>query len=323
MSLSYLLNSGKNPKWKYYAVNGIRGAVPACFYRQRLKKLLDKAVNRDDYNTHIKPRVDYYNQLTENAPLGSAPPLSDLKPTKEGSVYFLDSREHTTYFNPQLCCNFLFGDVVHVPEFASIVKSRPLGCDNKNSVVLKLDKIRHFLFVNDKIPFHAKQNKAIFMGKIGGKENRFRFMELFFGHPLCDAADVSRKSSDIPPEWQAPKKTIADHLKYKFILALEGADVASNLKWIMSSNSVAVMPRPTCETWFMEGTLIPNHHYIEIAADFSDVEERLNYYIEHPGEAEQIIANANQYVEQFKDKRREKLISLLVLEKYFKQTCQL
>ena len=323
MSLSYLLNSGKNPKWKYYAINGIRAAVPACFYRKQLKKLLAETVARDDYSEHIKPRVDYYNKLMENTPLGEAPPLSALKLTKKGSVYFYDSYEHTSYFNPRLRCNFLFGDIIHVPEFPSIVKSRPLGCDNKNSVVLKLVKIRHFIFVNDKIPFREKQNKAIFMGKIGGKGNRVRFMELFFGHPLCDAADVSRKSADIPPEWQAPKKTIADHLKYKFILALEGNDVASNLKWVMSSNSVAVMPRPTCETWFMEGMLIPNYHYIEIAADFSNLKERLTHYIEHPEEAEQIIANANRYVEQFKDKRREKLISLLVLNNYFKQTGQL
>ena len=62
-------------------------------------------------------------------------------------------------------------------------------------------------------------------------------------------------------------------------MALEGIDVASNLKWVMSSNSIAVMPRPTCETWFMEGTLIPDYHYIEIKPDFSDLEERLNQYI--------------------------------------------
>ena len=48
-----------------------------------------------------------------------------------------------------------------------------------------------------------------------------------------------------------------DNLNYKFILAIEGYDVATNLKWIMSSNSLAVMPRPTYATWFMEGTLIP------------------------------------------------------------------
>ena len=39
--------------------------------------------------------------------------------------------------------------------------------------------------------------------------------------------------------------TIREHLDYKFIMALEGNDVASNLKWVMSSNSIAVMTRPT------------------------------------------------------------------------------
>ena len=68
-------------------------------------------------------------------------------------------------------------------------------------------------------------------------------------------------------------------------MALEGNDVASNLKWVMSSNSIAVMPRPTCETWFMEGKLIPNYHYIEIKPDYSDLPEKLQYYIDHPEEA--------------------------------------
>ena len=85
-----------------------------------------------------------------------------------------------------------------------------------------------------------------------------------------------------------------------------------------SHNSVAVMPRPTYETWFMEGRLIPNYHYIEVKPDFSDVEERMNYYIHHPEEAEEIIRNAHAYVDQFRDEERERLISLHVLDKYFK-----
>lgn len=117
-------------------------------------------------------------------------------------------------------------------------------------------------------------------------------------------------------------KTLWEHLKYKFVLALEGNDVASNLKWVMSSNSVAVMPRPEYETWFMEGELIPNYHYIEIKSDYSDLEERLNYYIVHEDEALQIIQHAHEYVAQFKNKKREKLISLLVLQKYFQMTGQ-
>ena len=64
------------------------------------------------------------------------------------------------------------------------------------------------------------------------------------------------------------------------------------------------------------------YHYIEIKPDFSDLEERLNYYIEHVDESLEIIRHAHEYVSQFKDKRRENLISLLVLDKYFKMTGQ-
>ena len=105
-------------------------------------------------------------------------------------------------------------------------------------------------------------------------------------------------------------------------MALEGNDVASNLKWIMSSNSIAVMPQPTYETWFMEGKLIPDYHYIEVKPDFSNLEEKMDYYTQHPDEAEEIIRHAHEYVKQFKDKKREDIISLMVLDKYFSATQQ-
>lgn len=76
-------------------------------------------------------------------------------------------------------------------------------------------------------------------------------------------------------------------------MALEDNDVASNLKWIMSSNSVAVMPKPRFETWFMEERLIPNYHYIEIRSDYSDLPEKIDCYSEHPSEAKAIALNAN------------------------------
>jgi hypothetical protein len=101
-------------------------------------------------------------------------------------------------------------------------------------------------------------------------------------------------------------------------MSLEGNDVASNLKWVMSSNSIAVMPKPTCETWFMEGTLIPNYHYIEIKPDFSDLIEKLEYYIAHPDEAEEIIRHAHEYVDRFLNRRRERIISWLVMDRYFR-----
>lgn len=72
----------------------------------------------------------------------------------------------------------------------------------------------------------------------------------------------------------------------------------------------------------MEGRLRPDYHYIEIKPDYSDLEERLRYYIDHPEKAESIIVNAHRYVEQFMDRGRERLISLLVSERYFRCTGQ-
>ena len=80
--------------------------------------------------------------------------------------------------------------------------------------------------------------------------------------------------SVLKEEWWCHPISLYDHLAYKFIVALEGNDVASNPKWIMFSNSVAVMPKPRFETWFMEGRLIPNYHYVEIRDDYADLTEK-------------------------------------------------
>lgn len=73
----------------------------------------------------------------------------------------------------------------------------------------------------------------------------------------------------------------------------------------------------------MEGRLIPDFHYILIKDDYSDLEERLKYYITCTEEAQVIVNNANQYVRQFFNIEQEAVISLLVLEKYFYFTSQI
>ncbi|MCH5714852.1 glycosyltransferase family 90 protein [Niabella hibiscisoli] len=143
---------------------------------------------------------------------------------------------------------------------------------------------------------------------------------MYFDHPLCDLGHVCSKGGH--DAWAKPHMRIADQLKYKFVLSLEGFDVATNLKWIMSSSSIAVMPRAKYETWFMEGRLIPDQHYICIKDDYSDLEEKLNYYINHPQQAMEIVKNANEYVRQFRNKKQERLLNLLILDKYFYYTGQ-
>lgn len=107
------------------------------------------------------------------------------------------------------------------------------------------------------------------------------------------------------------------------VATIEGNDVATNLKWVMSSNSVAVMPRPRIESWFMEGKLIPDYHYIEIKPDYSDLIEKLEFYIANPEKAEAIIRHAHEYVDRFRDPDRELLIARLTAGRYFRLTGQL
>lgn len=310
------LHSGKNQKFPYYAKNILRMLSPNFLLRIRLKKELAKVARRPDKD-YILERVNYYNHLNQPTHLPhTARTIGTHHLKGNRSVYFFDTFEFTRWFPTHLRWCYLFGDVTHVPEVPSIVKSRPIHTDNACSVLLNLDKIRHFVFLKDKIPFTQKINKVIFRGEAHGKPHRIQFINLYCQHPMCDVGDVGYN----PPIPHADGMTLYKHLHYKFIMALEGNDVASNLKWIMSSNSIAVMPRPTYETWFMEGKLIPDYHYIEIKSDYSDLIEKISYYISHPEKAQEIINHAHEYIRQFQDKKRERLISLLVMDKYFRMT---
>ena len=332
-SLLYKLRSGKPPKVFFFLKGYLKRCIPDCFFRIRRKSCLAQVEARPDKD-YIYERVNYYNKMQYPVDLPDTilhehkhsyyvylDKIKNFRPSTFHKAYYFDLQDVARWFDRQLRISYIPGDVYFTPEYPSIVKSRLLKEDNAYSVVLKLDKLRHFIFLNDPVPFSQKRNQAIFRGKIRLSRIREKFLQKYFGSSICDCGVVGRNEG-YPEEWMTPKKTIREQLDYKFIMALEGNDVASNLKWVMSSNSIAVMTRPTCETWFMEGKLIPDYHYIEIKDDLSDLEEKLNYYIAHPAEAEQIVEHAHEYVSQFFDAGRERLISLLVMDKYFQVTKQ-
>ncbi len=314
----YMLRSGKNNKVTFYARNFFREQLPDFLFRQRYHYLLKGWTKRPDREA-IRQRVEYYCKLQQETLLPEgAPRIGTLRRKDHSKAFFYDSYEYLRCFQPGLKWCYLFGDVRTIPPAPTILKSRPIAGENANSVLLNLNKIRHFVFLNDGIPFREKCNKVIFRGEVHGKPERIRFMETWYGDPDFDLGDVGKQR--VKAEWHREKLTLYAHLDYKFVMALEGNDVASNLKWVMSSNSLAVMPRPSYETWFMEGKLIPNYHYVEIKPDYSDLKERMQYYIDNPEEAEEIIRHAHEWVAQFLDKDRERITSLLVLQKYFRLT---
>ncbi len=308
----------QNNKTLYYLRNYLEFWIPDWCYQTKLKWLLTVVTDSE-----LDKRVNYYNKLNEpvKLPEETATIAEFFKAIpNERRTYFFDAYESIRYFDKSYCFKTVFGDLVQVPPQPSIVKSRPILGDNQNSVLLNLNKIRHFAFVTDKISTQDKLSKLVWRGNAFiHRQNRIGFLRSYFGNPLCNIGKVN-KTNDYADQWLVEPLAINEQLKYKYILSLEGNDVATNLKWVMSSNSVAVMPQPKYETWFMEGTLIPDFHYVRINDDYSDLEERINYYEKHPLELREIIENAHRHVSQFLNSHKERVIALWVLKKYFALT---
>ena len=311
--------SHKNIKLFYYLGGYLRLIFPLLKNRNNyINRLLKRFKNEKDY---IKMRVNYYNKINyKKSPDLDWIPTSSMKIPNQGTVYFFDLKEYVRFYPSKFLVRFLFGDITKIPKSPSFVKTRPIKGDNENSVLFKLNKVRHFTYTNDRVKFSDKLNILIGRNAVQQKQ-RIDFFKKYFDHPLCNLGQInSGTTHDI---WLKNKISINEQLKYKFVLCIEGYDVATNLKWVMSSNSIAVMPKPKFESWLMEGKLIPNFHYILIKNDFSDLEERLKYYIKNDSKAYEIIKNANKYIMQFQNKKREDLISLLILEKYFHYSGQI
>ncbi len=303
-------------KFHYYFSNTLKTMIPSVLLRWEAKQLLSH-YQVDEY---IEDRVRYYNKLTQPFALlkEQSTSVADFRQTG-GTTYFFDLRKVIKCFPAAMRFAYINGDVCRVPEVPSFLKSRPISEDNTNSVLLKLNAIRHFNFIDDSLSFRDKKNIAVWRG-LGKKSHRKVVIEQFYDHPMCDIGRTG------PIEGHPSEKgvlSIQDQLKCKFILAIEGNDVATNLKWAMSSNSLVIMSKPKFETWFMEGRLKAGVHYVEVKDDYSDLPEKVNYYITHLREAESIIQNAHDWVDQFRDQQRERLISLLVANKYFEKLEQM
>ena len=302
----------------YYATNVVQQALPSAYFRRRLATRL-AAIPEAALQT-VHDRVAYYMRLDQPFAIPEqAVPIRDIR--SDGyTTYFYDLQRIARYFPQDLALAFLFGDVIDVPAVPTVVKSRPIGEHNHNAVVLKLNQVRHFFLVEDPLPFAEKSEVVVWRGKCHGRANRMACVERYHATPGCDIGDTTPAAMG-QPTWK-PFLSIVDQLRCKFILSIEGKDVATNTKWIMASNSLCFMPRPRFETWFMEGRLIPDHHYVQVRDDLGDLLDKRAHYQAHPQEALGIIANAKQHVTQFQDQALEEIIGLLVLRKYFQLSGQ-
>ncbi|MBE2898457.1 lipopolysaccharide A protein [Pasteurellaceae bacterium 20609_3] len=306
---------------RFYLRQTALSLVPSAFARRQARTLERDWQTLQAKNpakaAEIQVRVDYYNKLS--APFDIAhhaerQVIGSFRLGDNGSTYYLDSKPLLKMFPPHFAFLREFGDVTHIPSAPSLVKSRPIAGDNQNAVVLKLDSVRHFYVFPDNVPFEDKKPMVVWRGA-SHQPHRRVFLEQFHAHPLCDVGCVHDRSLNTP--YHRGFLSIAEQLQYRYVLSIEGNDVATNLKWIMASNSLCFMVKPVYETWLMEGRLEAGKHYVELKSDYSDLDDKIAYYNAHPEQAKAIIANANAWMAQFFNARDEQLVSYLVLAKYF------
>lgn len=300
----------------YYARAVVNDALPYVVLKRRLRRLYQRIESSGLSASEIE-RINYYNKLSGHAVLSEDVAAGDIpiKPT----YYYYDLKEHLNYFPRDIRIRYKFGDLNWILTSAGVCKSRPIDGGNANSVLLKLDKFRHFRWPVDPFRFEDKKKAVVWRG---GLQNPLRkvLLKRFGGDPRYDIGHVGAPFDGMEPKsWLSMR----DQLAYRYMLSIEGHDVATNLKTILASQSLCLMPRPKFETWFMEGRLAPGVHYVELREDFADLDEKIGYYDRHEEEAKAIIAAANGHVQQFSDQASENLIAILVLQKYFERVGQL
>jgi len=114
------------------------------------------------------------------------------------------------------------------------------------------------------------------------------------GHPT-----VPKNKKDASAQLVRGSHTsMIDQLKYKYILSIEGNDVASGLKWQLVSDSVVFMARPTTVSFLMEDQLVPFMHYVPLKDDYSNLIDMVHWARENDKQCNWISEQATLFMEQ-------------------------
>ena len=211
------------------------------------------------------------------------------------------------------------------------IKNRIIGL-NKRTVLLKcLNENRHWELIkhvsNKDIEFNLKKDKCIWRGVATGIHrsddipNRKKLVTTYYNNKKFDIGYTSLLfyKDQLDEKFLKNRMTLDEQLKNKFIISVEGNDVASGLKWQLLCNSVVLMPKPRCVSWLMEDKLEPGYHYILLKDDFSDLEEKYNWALNNLEECKKISENATLYMQQFLDLDNENKIQAEVIKRYMQK----
>lgn len=230
---------------------------------------------------------------------------------------------------------YAFGDMNSALAEPVLTRCRPIrGKRRDNHVLLPLTRDRN---INGPMeaaregdtPWRHKVDQAVWRGVSTGKwktsEGRLALVTRWAnadGRSIgCDVGItrfVQGRERDVALE--KDYMGIPEQLRYKYILSVEGNDVASNLAWAMQSSSVVLMPKPKHETWLMQGLLKPGVHYVKVSKDFSDLPKVLDWCRKNDAKCRRISANATKWVKMFSDREKDSELAARVVRRFIRNT---
>ena len=188
-------------------------------------------------------------------------------------------------------------------------------------IVWKLATRRHYGLVNQVIakdrPWEQKKNMAVFRGQLTGSrdgfdenlsdiENCMNLRRCRLVYRNANSTIINARLTDtrgrLPDvlngvNLTTPSVSMRHLLRYKGIVMLEGNDVASGLKWALLSESVVLMPVPKHSSWAMEELLQPWVHFVPLNDDITDVEDKMQWILDHEENALKISAAATLWMQ--------------------------
>lgn len=293
------------------------------------------------HRIYSRQRIHDFLKSIEDGSYQCTRPNGNPKVEERWANQFLElTKEETDAFN------FLWdpADYSWGIELPTLVKSRSIESP-KRSVILPLHRffpwdwraiLRTEPVFDEKIPkavwrgtnsspFYRKRKEITEAEHTRKKTSRRDLVERHFSNPIHDIAlselvyvPPEKGITDDAEKYTRNRLTIDEHLQYKYIICAEGNDYPSNLPWVLLSNSVPVMPPPFVETWLVERRLLAWKHYVPLAYDFSDLDEKINWCNCHPDLCRDIAYRSKMFALQFFDQELERRLAKSVVRRYRK-----
>ena len=214
---------------------------------------------------------------------------------------------------------FHFGDNTEIKESLPIVtKARQSALSKAPQPIVWLqNKERHYKDLEDyqskivkegkEVPWSEKLPKVFWRGTTTGNrfDNLAQWVNYDDGHTDIAFSNVAGAFSNtagfqhkyVNSQYFREKQSLLEMNRYKYLLSVEGNDVATGLKWMLYSNSVVFMSRPTVASWAMEDLLVPFVHYIPLSNDYSNLLEMIKWAEEHDEACQEISKRATEFIE--------------------------